>query len=252
MSADYFTTRKNMLFRRLRSFALISMAAGLPNLAQASAFESLDALNQENFEILVENLSAATQYRGVTPTEPLGIIGFDVGVSLTATEIDEDIVDLASDGDFDFGQILIPKFHIHKGLPFGFDIGGLVSAVPETDITLLGAELRKAIFEGSAGTPAVGIRLGYSTVQGLEQLEMDSLSLDISISKDVLLFTPYAGLGVVVTRAEASEEFGLDEVTVNQEKAYVGLNINLGVNVTLEADRTGDFTSFSAKAGFRF
>lgn len=241
-----------MLFQRLSAFVLVSAVAVLPSTAQASAFESLEALNQENFEVLVENLSAATSYRGITPTEPLGIVGFDVGISLTATEIDDDIVDLASDGDFDLGQILVPKLHIHKGLPFGFDIGGFASAIPETDITLLGAEVRKAIFEGSAVTPAVGVRLAYSTVEGLDQLSLDNLSLDISISKGVLFFTPYAGLGVVITRAEASEEFGLDDETVNQERVYAGLNINVGLNITVEADRTGDFTSLGAKVGFRF
>ena len=241
-----------MLFQRLSAFVLVSAVAVLPSTAQASAFESLEALNQENFEVLAENLSAATSYRGITPTEPLGIVGFDVGISLTATEIDDDIVDLASDGDFDLGQILVPKLHIHKGLPFGFDIGGFASAIPETDITLLGAEVRKAIFEGSAVTPAVGVRLAYSTVEGLDQLSLDNLSLDISISKGVLFFTPYAGLGVVITRAEASEEFGLDDETVNQERVYAGLNINVGLNITVEADRTGDFTSLGAKVGFRF
>ena len=241
-----------MLFQRLSAFVLVSAVAVLPSTAQASAFESLEALNQENFEALVENLSAATSYRGITPTEPLGIVGFDVGISLTATEIDDDIVDLASDGDFDLGQILVPKLHIHKGLPFGFDIGGFASAIPENDITPLGAEVRKAIFEGSAVTPAVGVRLAYSTVEGLDQLSLDNLSLDISISKGVLFFTPYAGLGVVITRAEASEEFGLDDETVNQERVYAGLNINVGLNITVEADRTGDFTSLGAKVGFRF
>lgn len=242
-----------MLFQHLSSFALIAVVATLPSTARASAFESLEALlSQDNFEALAENLGAATQYRGVTPTEPLGIIGFDVGISLTATEINDDIVDLASDGDFDLSQILIPKLHIHKGLPFGFDIGGFASAIPETDITLIGAELRYAIFDGSTVTPAVGVRAAFSSVEGLDQLDVTNLSLDLSISKGVLIFTPYAGLGVVVTDAEASDEFGFEDETVTQEKVYVGLNINVGLNVTIEADRTGDFTSFSAKAGFRF
>jgi len=242
-----------MLFQRLSSFALITVVAVLPSTARASGFESLEALlSQDNFEAFVENLGAATQYRGITPTEPLGIIGFDVGVSLTATDINDDVVDLASEGDFDLSQILIPKLHIHKGLPFGFDIGGFLSVIPETDISLIGGEVRYAIFDGSAVTPAVGVRAAFSSLEGLDQLEATNLSLDISISKGVLLFTPYAGLGFVVTDAEAIDEVGFDDETVTQEKVYVGLNINVGVNVTIEADRTGDFNSLSAKAGFRF
>ena len=45
----------------------------------------------------------------------------------------------------------------------------------------------------------------------------------------------------------------LAEETFDQEKVFVGANLNLvGLNVTAEADRTGELTSFSAKLGVRF
>lgn len=220
--------------------------------AHAQSFDSLEALSQSNFQVLVENLGAATQYRGITPTEPLGIIGFDIGLSLSATSIDDTVLDLANDGDFDASQILLPRLHVHKGLPFGIDVGAFIAAAPDTDISLLGAEIRKALFEGTAVTPAVGIRAGFSTLQGLDDLSLQSASLDISISKGVLFLTPYAGVGVVATQAEAGAQFNLEEESVTQEKFYVGLNVNLGFNFTFEADRTGEYTTISAKAGIRF
>ncbi len=241
-----------MLVRRLSLLAFTLAVAAASNTTHAGALDSFEALDQSDFRTLTENLAAATHYRGITPAEPLGIIGFDVGVSLTATEINEEVLDLASEGDFELSQILLPRVHAHKGLPFGFDIGAFASAVPDTEIKLLGAEIRKAIFEGSAATPAVGIRAGFSTLQGLDQLSLQSLSVDLSISKGVLMLTPYAGVGYIVTKAEASEEFGFDEESVNQQKVYAGININFGLNFTLEADRTGDYTSYSAKAGIRF
>ncbi len=227
-------------------------AASVAGSVHAQSFDSLELLSQENFETLSENLTAALHYRGVTPTEPLGIIGFDVGLGLTVTEIDDLVLDLASDGDFELSQIIVPRLNIHKGLPLGFDVGAFISAVPETDIVLLGAEVRKAIFEGSAVTPAIGVRVGATTLQGLDQLDLQTLLVDISISKGILFFTPYAGLGYIVSRSEASDEFGLEDETVTQSKAFIGLNINFGLNFTVEVDRTDDFNSFSAKAGIRF
>ena len=216
------------------------------------SFDSLDALSQDNFRILSENLSAATHYRGITPTEPLGIIGFDIGVSLSATSIDEAIFDQANGGEFEASQILLPRLHVHKGLPFGIDIGAFAAAAPDTDISLLGAEIRKAIFEGTVATPAVGIRAGFSTLQGLDSLSLQSASVDLSISKGILMLTPYAGVGYVFTQAKADKAFNLEAENVGQEKFYVGLNLNFGFNVTIEADRTGGYTTFGAKAGIRF
>jgi len=234
------------------TFSLASFATTLASTAQASAFDSLEALSQEDFKTMVENLGAATHYRALTPTEPLGIIGFDVGVSVSATSIDERVLDLASEGNFEIGRIPIPRLHAHKGLPFGIDIGAFASAVPETDIKLLGAEVRYALLEGSALTPAVGVRAGFSTLQGLDDLEMTNMSADVSISKGFLLLTPYAGVGIVRTTGKAGEEFGFTQEVVTQNKVYAGLNVNFGVNLALEADQTGDYTTFGAKVGFRF
>ena len=49
----------------------------------------LDSLkdSQGKFRALTEDLGAALSYRGITPTEPLGILGFDVGLALTTTEL---------------------------------------------------------------------------------------------------------------------------------------------------------------------
>ncbi len=237
--------RRGVLALALALFAVIPKV-------YAQSFDSLQALSQDDFRVLAENLSSATHYRGITPTEPLGIIGFDIGLSVTATDIDESVLDLANGGEFDSSRILLPRLHVHKGLPFGIDIGAFAAAAPDTDISLLGAEIRKAVFEGTAVTPAVGIRLGFSTLQGVDDLSLQSASIDLSISKGVLLLTPYAGVGYVVTQVEASEEFNLEEEMVSQEKFYVGLNVNLGFNFTIEADRTGDYTTVGAKAGIRF
>jgi len=141
---------------------------------------------------------------------------------------------------------------VHKGLPFGIDIGAFAAAAPDTDISLLGAEIRKAIFEGTVATPAVGIRAGFSTLQGLDSLSLQSASVDLSISKGILMLTPYAGVGYVFTQAKADKAFNLEAENVGQEKFYVGLNLNFGFNVTIEADRTDGYTTVGAKAGIRF
>ncbi len=221
---------------------------------QAASFNTLGVLTQDQFKQLSENVAAAAHYKGVTPPEPLGLLGFDLGLSLSYTSIDVDeVFDLASEGDFDVSGIALPRLTVHKGLPFGFDVGASASGAPGTDIRVLGAEVRYAVLEGNVALPAIGIRASASVVQGVDEMDLQNLGLDISVSKGFLLLTPYAGVGIVRSTATPNDAPSLQEETLDQNKLFAGLNVNLGLlNMTFEADKTGDYTSGSAKAGFRF
>lgn len=221
---------------------------------QAASFNTLSALSQEQFKTFSENVAAAAQYKGVTPPEPLGLIGFDVGLSVSYTTIDaDDLFDIASEGDFDVAGLALPRLTIHKGLPFGLDVGVSASGAPGTDIKILGAEVRYAIMEGGIALPAIGVRASGSVVQGVDELDMQNIGLDISISKGFLIATPYAGIGVLRTTATPNDAPNLEEETLSQTKMFAGLNLNLGLlNLTFEADKTGDHSTGSLKAGFRF
>ncbi len=46
--------------------------------------------------------------------------------------------------------------------------------------------------------------------------------------------------------------FDLRQLAFDQRKLFAGVTLNLGFSVTLEADRVGDYRSYSGKVGFRF
>ncbi len=219
---------------------------------QASSFNSLDLLSQSEFAQLTEIVGAATHYKGVTSSEPLGTIGFDVGVSLSYTEIDTALFEKASNGEVDAAGFIIPRVTVHKGLPFGIDLGVSASAIPDTDIAIVGGEIRYALMDGGVATPAIGWRVSYSAISGVDEMDVKNISTDIAISKGLVMFTPYAGIGFVRTIATPNDSNDLMEETIDQEKLFAGVNINLGLNITLEADKTGENTSYSAKVGIRF
>lgn len=220
--------------------------------ANAATFSSLDALDRGQFRDLSKNLTAATQYKGIAPAEPLGVLGFDIGISLSATKLKNDVFDLADGSDFELNTLPLPRLSLQKGLPGGIDIGASFSGAPGTDIKVFGAEVRYAVVKGSVALPAISVRVSYSTVRGVDELEIDSAGADISISKGIAIFTPYAGSGFVRSNSDPVGSTTLERESFTQRKAYVGLNINLGFNLAFEADRTGSYTSYSAKAGFRF
>ena len=234
-----------------RLLAAAALCGGCAGPLAAADFDSLGALSQAQFETLAENLGAATHFRPVAPAEPLGVLGADVALELSSTEVDEAPFALAGD-DRELDSLFVPRLHAQKGLPFRLDVGALVAAVPETAATLVGVELRLALVEGGVATPAVSVRAAYSRLQGVAELELDNYVAELSISKGILMITPYAGVGLVRTEARAPFEDSLEDASVDQRKLFAGVNLNLGVNVGLEADRTGDFTTYSAKLGVRF
>ena len=238
-------------------FPLLCLVAGFSSAASAAEISSLQALAQAEFRLLSEDQGAALSYKPVTPAEPLGVTGFDLGLVVTSTDISRSSAALAkASGDSSsISKLYVPKLHVAKGLPFGIDVAAFYSALPSTNITLTGAELRYAIMSGGIALPAVAIRGAVTKMSGVDQLAFDTKSLDLSISKGFLMFTPYAGIGQVWVNStpQGSAAAILKAESFTQGKVFAGANLNFGlVNFALEGDKTGDATSYSAKFGFRW
>lgn len=219
--------------------------------AHAGDFSAIRLLSQDQFLRLSQDLGAATSYKGVTPATALGTLGFDVGIEVTDTRIENsDAFSRAGAG----GQshLVVPKLHLNKGLPWGFDIGAFVGGAPEISARIYGADLRYGILDDGLATPAVALRVSGTTTGGLDDLTVSTFAVDLMASKKFTLLTPYVGAGAVRVRSRATNT-SLEEVSFNKGRIFGGLNVNLvAANLALEAEKMGDNTSFSAKLGFRF
>lgn len=226
--------------------------AAISQLSYAGDINNIGALSQSQFNAFSKDLGAALSYKAVAPAEALGITGFDVGLEVTSTEIKNSaIFDLAVAGNAP-STLILPKLHVHKGLPFGIDVGAMYSAVPDTNITLMGGELRYAIIDGGITMPAVALRGTYTKLGGVDQLDFTTKGLELSISKGFAMLTPYAGIGNVWVDSKTNTG-GLDKVNLSLNKVFIGANINFGLmNLAFEGDKTGNNASYSAKIGLRF
>lgn len=223
-----------------------------------SAYASNDlnmiyTLGQTDFRLLSEDLSSALSYKALAPAEPLGVTGFDIGIEATGTKLEHaSTYDKASSGT-GFTTLPDTKLHVHKGLPFGIDVGAFYSYVPNSNIKVTGAELRYAFIEGGVATPALALRGTYTKLSGVDQLDFNTRGLELTTSKGFAMFTPYAGIGKVWTTSTPNGIAGLTGEKFSQNKYFVGANLNFGLtNVALEGDKTGDATSYGAKIGFRW
>lgn len=222
--------------------------------AHALEINTLNLLTQSEFRALSEDLGAALSYKALVPAEPLGVIGFDIGVGVTATELQHrDVLSKAAAGADVPKALPVASVRAVKGLPFNIDIGASLGRVPTTGATTAGGELRWAFVPGGVLTPALAVRASYSQLSGIDQLKASSAGLDVSISKGFLFATPYAGIGTVTTRTQVTGTTLLQKERIHQTRVFGGVNVNLGlVNLAVEADKTGDATSYGVKAGFRF
>lgn len=234
---------------RLSVLAALLLTVNLP----AQAADNLDRLfnlSQKEFGLLSRDFTAAASYKAVAPGAPLGVTGFDIGLELTATQLADDNVWKKAGADI--STLMLPKIHVHKGLPFDIDVGASLAASPNSDIKIMGLEARYAIIAGNAAIPSLSLRAAATHLSGVSQLDLETRSIELTVSKGFLLFTPYAGLGRVwgsVTPHVAN----LHKVSPSANKVFVGLNTNMGLfNVAAEADRTGDNDTFSVKFGFRW
>jgi len=242
------------VIRRTLTLSLFALAnLSLP--AQAATDLDLGGITlQSDFRLLSEDLGATLSYKPLIPAEPLGVTGFDLGIEVTATKLANPVAfDAASSGS-SIDTLVLPKLHVHKGLPFGLDIGASYAAVPDSNIKVWGAEVRYAILKGGTATPALAVRGSYSALEGVDQLKLTTTSVDLSISKGFALFTPYAGIGRVWVRSTPDASIPLlTEEDFDLNKVFVGVNMNLAVmNIAIEGDKTGDATSYGIKFGWRF
>ena len=220
--------------------------------AQAADLDKLNNLTQSTFETLSKDLTAALSYKAVAPAEPLGLTGFDVGIELTGTSLKSaDVWEKATGSSL--STLPLAKLHAHKGLPFGIDVGAVYSTAPGSNITLMGGELRYAIMSGNVALPAVAVRAAMTKLSGVEQLEFNSQSVELSVSKGFLMLTPYAGVGQVWSTSTPQKDIPLVKEKNSVTKLFAGTNVNLGlINFAGEFDKTGNNNSYSLKVGLRF
>ena len=241
-----------MKFKAIAAVAAFSITS--PCFA-ADNIDSLQNLLQSEFKAFSQDLGAALSYKAVSPAEPLGITGFDIGLEVTGTKLNHsDVWDKASSGSAP-STVPVPKLHVIKGLPFNFDVGAVYTKIPTTNISLLGGELRYAILEGGVASPAVAVRGTFTKLSGVDQLDFSTKGLELSVSKGFAMLTPYAGIGEVWvdSKPKADAATVLNKESFQQTKYFVGANINLGlINFDLDYDNTDSTNSYTVKMGWRF
>jgi hypothetical protein len=183
---------------------------------------------QGEFRDLTRELGSAIAYRNLAPAEPLGITGFDVAAQASFISIDKETSQWKNVTNNEApNYIAYPTIRARKGLPFGIDVGAMYSYISNTSIQLYGAEISKAILEGSVATPAVGIRGSYTRVAGAGDISLQTAGIDASISKGFIFITPYAGGGMIWLDGKYEGNVAsLKRESIWQPRGFAGVKIS--------------------------
>lgn len=206
---------------------------------------------QTLFHDLSEEIGLALAYRPLAPAEPLGLLGFDVGVEITAVKIDNDALFWAQVISNPPSSLAFPKLHIQKGLPFGIDVGFVYTKLPSSNVGMYGGELKWAIHKGTLATPAFALRGTYTTLTGVDTLDVSTYGADLSVSKGLGPLTPYAGIGETWINSSANV-VGLSDESISASHFFVGTKLSLLLfTFALEAD-FAKVPSYSFRVGLGF
>lgn len=229
------------LARPMRHFVLGLAAALLalcgPAPARAAGNDiTVQSLAQGEFRDLATELGIGVSAFQARPAESLGLLvavpHFDAGVEMTTVNINQDrpYWRLAVRDGSAPSFMPLPKLHANVGLPFGLEVGGLYSSIPDSNVRVLGAEAKWAFIRGGVVWPAVAVRGAYTTLSGVEELDLTTKSADLSVSKGVGPVTPYLGAGRVWIEAEPqgpAAAVGLAEVHPVEDRVFAGVRLRL-------------------------
>jgi hypothetical protein len=229
----------------------LAVAATLAYTSQATAADltNFSAINQVEFLALSKDIAGVTSTKAMEPAAPLGISGFDVSGAASMTRIQDGATWAKASGD-SATDLMQTKLSLSKGLSGGWDVGGFMSKVSSTNVSVAGVHVKYALLEGNAITPSIAVRGSHSRMSGVPGMTLNNTGLDLLISKGFAGFTPYAGVGTVHTSATAT---GKNDESFSQSKTFAGVSWNIVLlNLSAQYDKTGKTSTVGLKAGLRF
>jgi hypothetical protein len=149
-----------------------------------------------NFRAFARQLGAAISSVNLSPPSSLGHSGFAFAGELSVVDFGTN-PGLPTQGEFR-GPLLIPSFHVRKGLPFSFELGARAGWIQNSRMGVGTVELKWAVNEGFAFLPDVAVKGSITKLLNSRDFDLTVGGLDLAVGKKLTLagmmtFTPYIG-----------------------------------------------------------
>lgn len=162
--------------------------------------------NEAGFRALARDLGLVFAPKGLVSAETLGQAGFafQIDHNFSIVNANDEHWILASPNSDPSSTLSTTQFHVRKGLPFSFELGGSFTPMWDSNMMAIGAELRWSLHEDYLWpVPDVGIRAFGSTVVGSPQLNLTVAGVDVLASLpigvgSIVNITPFIGYQMAI------------------------------------------------------
>lgn len=190
----------------LMTLALAGLLTAVPALASVAG-EDIDFATlpePDDLRSLTRELGVSLCPISLAPAEALGAWQVDLSAAATGTRIDRDAPFWrdASGGERQSTYLVFVTGRARLGLPLGIGVGVLYGNLPGTNVGTEGGELKWTFLRGGTLAPAMAVRASHVRMRGVDQMDLKATALDLSISKGLGFFTPYAGVGRIWLSSE--------------------------------------------------
>lgn len=186
-----------------------------------------------HFQAFARSFSTSLTAITLMPPKTLGHAGFNLNAELSVVNLPNSVA-IPAEGSHP-GTVLVPSFHVRKGLPFSLELGGRVGWVEKSRLVAATGEVKWAIHEGFTVvqgpeqkstlekliqySPDIAVRGHVTRLMGTRDFNLTAGGLDLSVGKrfsvgGMVSFTPYGGLDFTFVGADS------DIIDFNQGRSY--------------------------------
>jgi len=240
--------------QRLHLAALLSVFAALPLFAQSDI--SFDpATTQAEFTTFSRLAAQAIYASPVDPARARGLLGFDIGVAVTAVPVDTNAPYWQHSVSDDFtisDYVAVPRVVVSKGLSKA-TISAMYAKVQSADVSTWGGALDIPVISGGLLRPTLALRGAYSTLSGSDVYDLKTYGVEVFLSKGIGPVTPYIAAGRMKIDATGTVS---PTISLHDDSAFnrytVGVKLSLLIpKIVIEATQAEE-RSYAAKVSFGF